>query len=105
MATALSQIPSERVRRADVFAYVVGLMGALYVGDFALAAFAGTATTFGAGLAAIGGFALAAAAHMYRNPDEIHNGDEPAPAYLYVLPAVSTGALLVLAVGWVTGLA
>ncbi|MFC7194775.1 hypothetical protein ACFQL4_09110 [Halosimplex aquaticum] len=53
----------------------------------------------------IGGFALFVAAHMYRNPDAINDGTEPAPAYLYVLPVVSTGAFLVLAVGWVTGLA
>ncbi|MFC7138854.1 hypothetical protein ACFQMA_03260 [Halosimplex aquaticum] len=105
MAPALSRAPTERIRRVDVFAYVLGLMGPLYIGDFLVAAFAGTATTFGAGLAVIGGFALFVAAHMYRNPDAINDGTEPAPAYLYVLPVVSTGAFLVLAVGWVTGLA
>ncbi|WP_415381053.1 hypothetical protein [Halosimplex sp. TS25] len=104
MVTAFSRTPSERVRRVDVFAYVVGLMGLVYVGDFALAGLAGTATTTAAGLAAVGGFALASAVWMHRNPDSLHDGAEPAPAYLYVLPVVSTGAFLVLAANWVAQL-
>jgi len=104
MATALSSPPSERVRRVDVLAYVFGLMGIVYVGEFALATLAATPTAYEAGMAALGGFAFLGSAHMYRNPDTLRNGTEPAPAYLYVLPVVSTGAALVLAVGWVAAL-
>ncbi|QPV63521.1 hypothetical protein I7X12_02480 [Halosimplex litoreum] len=104
MATALSSPLSDRIRRVDVLAYVFGLMGAAYVGEFTLATLAATATTYEAGMAALGGFALLGSAQMYRNPETLRNGTEPAPAYLYVLPVVSTGAALALAVGWVAAL-
>ncbi|QLH77590.1 hypothetical protein HZS55_09900 [Halosimplex rubrum] len=105
MATALSSPLSQRVRRVDVLAYVFGLMGILYVGEFAVAVLTAGATTYEAGMAALGGFALLGAVQMYRNPGTLRNGLEPAPAYLYVLPVVSTGASLVLVVGWVATLA
>ncbi|WP_135364236.1 hypothetical protein [Halosimplex halophilum] len=105
MATALSSPPSERVRRVDVIAYVFGLLGAVYVGEFAAAALSASATTYEAGMAALGGFALLGAVRMYRNPDHLRNGVEPAPAYLYLLPVISTGAALLLAVGWIATLA
>jgi hypothetical protein len=75
MATALSSPPSERIRRVDLFAYVFGLMGATFVGEFALAALSGTATTYEAGMGALGGFALLGAVQMYRDPDALRRGD------------------------------
>jgi|GEM_PF-1452683 len=105
MATALSGPPSERIRRVDVLAYVFGLMGLAYVGEFAVAVLAASATTYEAGMAALGAFSLLGAAGMYRNPDTLRNGLEPAPAYLYVLPVVSTAGALVLVDGWVATLA
>ncbi|WP_436909718.1 hypothetical protein [Halosimplex marinum] len=101
MATALSSPPSERIRRVDVIAYVFGLMGVTFVGEFALVALAGTATTYEAGMAALGGFALLGSVQMYRDPDTLRNGKEPAPAYLYLLPLISTGAVLLVVVTWV----
>ncbi|ELZ22228.1 hypothetical protein C475_16988 [Halosimplex carlsbadense 2-9-1] len=105
MATALSSPPSERIRRVDVLAYVFGLMGLVYVGEFAVAVLAASPTAYEAGMAALGGFALLGTVQMYRDPDFLRNGAEPAPAYLYVLPVVSTGAALVLVVGWVATVA
>ena len=104
MATALSSPPSERVRRADVLAYVFGLMGAAFVADLAVTALGATATSYEVGMAALGGFALFGAVHMYRNPDTLRNGTEPAPAYLYVFPIFSTAGALMLVVTWVASL-
>jgi hypothetical protein len=104
MATALSSPPSDRIRRVDVLAYVFGLMGATFVGEFALAALSGTATTYEAGMAVLGGFALLGSVQMYRDPDALRNGEESAPAYLCLFPLISTGAALVLVVTWVVTL-
>jgi len=104
MATALSSPPSDRIRRVDAIAYVFGLMGVAFVADLAVAALTATASTYEVGMAALGGFALFGAVGMYRNPDTLRNGDEPAPAYLYLFPVVSTAAFLMLAVTWVATL-
>ncbi len=85
----------------DVLAYVIGLMGVTFVVDNAIEILIHGVTTYAAGMGVIGLFALAAAAAVYRDPSNIRNGTEAAPAYLYVLPLVSTGAAAMLATSWV----
>jgi hypothetical protein len=101
MALRLSRAPTERIRRVDLLAYVVGVMGVTFVADNAVDVLTEEASAYAVGMGTVGVFALVAAASFYRDPSNLRKGTEPAPAYLYVLPVVSTVAAAVMASSWV----
>lgn len=101
MATALSEPPTDHISRADLMAYLFGLMGVTFVIDNAISLLVHGVTTYAAGMASLGLFALVATGFIVRNPDTLRKGSEPAPAYLYALPLLSTVAAGFLLTGWV----
>jgi hypothetical protein len=101
MVPALADSPSPRIRRADVFAYLFALMGLQFVGENTMTMLEKGTTLGAVSGATLGLFGLLAAGLIHRNPDELRQGNEPAPAYLYVLVVVATLAFLVLVGFWV----
>jgi len=101
MASVLSDPPTEHISRAALMAYLFGIMGVTFVIDNAISMLVHGVTTYAAGMASLGLFALVATGFMVRNPDTFRKGDEPAPAYLYVLPLLSTVAAGFLVTGWI----
>jgi len=95
VATALSATPVESVRRVDLFAYVLGLLGLSFVTEFAAGSGGGSTETFvSAGAALIGLCAVLGAFHVRRHPQNVRRGTEPAPVFLYALAGVASVAFL-----------
>ena len=93
MSTALSATPVESVRRVDLFAYVLGLLGLSFVTD--AAAGSGSAEPFvSLGAALVGACVVIGAFHVRRHPENVRRGTEPAPVFLYVLAGVASVAFL-----------
>ena len=91
MSTALSATPVESVRRVDLFAYVLGLLGLSFVTEFAAGSGGGSAVTLvSAGAALMGLCVVLGAFHVRRHPQNVRRGTEPAPVFLYVLAGVAT---------------
>jgi hypothetical protein len=87
MVGTLSTTPVARIRRVDVFAYMLVVIGVVFatgmIGvDESLIARAG---------AAVGGlFVIAGALYVRYNPENVRRGTDPAPVYFYLLAAVQT---------------
>jgi len=88
--SALSDAPVERIRRVDLFAYVLALTGLSFVTAFAVDALDGGSTLVAAGATLAGLCIILGALEARRNPGNVRLGTEPAPVYFYVLAAVAT---------------
>jgi hypothetical protein len=80
------------IRRADIWSYIFVLLGIQIIIDYGLTS-SGVALQIGGivvGLSAIGGSVL-----NYLNPDNINNGSDPAPSYLFVLAGIATVAFAI----------
>ena len=96
MSTALSAAPVESVRRVDLFAYALGLLGVSFVPGFATDGGGGSAATLvSAGAALMGICVVLGAFHVRRHPENVRRGTEPAPVFLYLLAGVASVAFLV----------
>jgi len=90
VSTALSAAPVESVRRVDLFAYVLGLLGLSFVTE-AAAAGNGSAETFvSLGAALVGACVALGAVHVRRHPQNVRHGTEPAPVFFYLIAGVAT---------------
>ena len=94
MSTALSSAPVEWIRRVDLFAYVLGLLGVSFLTEFATWSGGSVETVASLGAAMVGLCTVAGALLVRRHPENVRRGTEPAPLFLYVLAGVATVAFL-----------
>lgn len=93
MSTVLSSAPVAWIRRVDLFAYVLGLLGVSFLTEFATGS--GSAETVASlGAALVGVCVVLGALVVRRHPGNVRRGTEPAPAFLHVLAGVATVASL-----------
>ena len=96
MSTALSAAPVESVRRVDLFAYVLGLLGVSLVTEFVAGGDGGSAATLvSVGATLMGACVVLGAFHVRRHPENVRRGTEPAPVFLYLIAGVASVAFLV----------
>jgi hypothetical protein len=99
VSTALSNAPFETVRRVDLFAYALGLLGLLFVTEFAAGSDGGSAATLAsAGAALVGLCVVLGAFHVRRHPENVRRGADPAPVFLYLIVGVESVAFLAVTV-------
>jgi drug/metabolite transporter (DMT)-like permease len=98
VSTALSSAPVERIRRVDLFAYVLALLGVSFVTEFAAGGGGSAAAVTSVGAAIVGVCAIVGALHVRRHPENVRRGTESAPVFLYLLAGVATVAFLVVTV-------
>ena len=95
MSRALSATPLESVRRVDLFAYVLALLGLSFVPEFAADGGGSAATLASAGAALVCLCVVLGAFHVRRHPENVRRGAEPAPVFLYLIAGVASVAFLV----------
>lgn len=95
VSTAFSSAPVDRIRRVDLFAYVLALLGLSFVTEFAAGSDGGSAAAVTSlGTALVGGCTALGALIVRRHPENVRRGTEPAPVFLYLIAGVATVAFL-----------
>jgi hypothetical protein len=92
--SALSDAPVDRIRRVDLFAYVLALLGLSFLTEFVAFGGGSAETVASVGAAIVGGCAVLGALVVRRHPENLRRGAEPAPVFFYLLAGVATVAFL-----------
>jgi hypothetical protein len=90
----MRDIRSISIRRADLVGYLMSLVGLMLIIDSVWTAFVSGVALGSIGEMTVGLSAIAGSIYGYFRPDEMPDGTEPAPLYLYVLASIATVAFV-----------
>lgn len=90
MSSSETNIDSRSIRRASLSGYLLILVGLTFVIDYGWRALSSGVTLVTVAAMIVGLFTIAGGILGHLRPNELPNGAEPAPTYLYVLASIAT---------------